>query len=149
MQLAKPVFQDIGKADQDGKIDAAQHERVDQLLEIDRDRRIFFRMHMHVPVIADRKISLAPARHVEELARDLSRPPLGRLDHHRPLTPVSFQYSALLRFQFPSKGRLSQAKVCYSPCLGSLLGIYKRTMNRYIAEFLGTFALALAVGVSL
>ena len=41
MDIAEPVFQNVGEADEDRQVDAAQHQRIDQFLQIDRARWIF------------------------------------------------------------------------------------------------------------
>src|SRR5436853_6163515 len=83
------MLQNIGEPDQDGKVDAAQHERIHQLLEIDRARPIFFRVDQNVPVLTNRKITLAPAGDVIEIAGHLRRPSFRRLQH-RALAASSF-----------------------------------------------------------
>ena len=67
MEFAEPMLQDFSKADQDGKRDAAQDQGVDELLQIDGSRRFFFRVNENMSLVADGKISFAPARYIEEL----------------------------------------------------------------------------------
>ena len=66
VHLAQPVLQDFGEADQDGQVDAAQHQRIDQFLEVDRAGGVLFGVHEDVPVVAHREVALAPARDVVE-----------------------------------------------------------------------------------
>ncbi len=48
VNLAQPVLQDLGEANQNRQRDAAQDQRVDQLLQID-ERRVLFGMDQNVP----------------------------------------------------------------------------------------------------
>ncbi len=113
VQLAEAMLEDVGEADQDGQIDAAQHQRVDQFLEVDRARRVLFRVHQHVAIVADRKVALAPARHVIKVAGDLRRPSFSGLDHDGALTAISIQLGNLsLNHQCPSKASGVARKNC-------------------------------------
>ena len=109
VDFAQPVLEDVGEADQDREVDAAQHQRVDQFLEIDGAGRILLRVDAHVPVVPDREIALAPAGDVVEIAGELRRPSLGGLhDQRGSFTAVSFQIPALtevdfLKLKFPRK----------------------------------------------
>ena len=96
VQLAQTVLQDVGEADQNGQVDAAQHQRVDQFLEVDRARGVLFRVDQDVPVVADRKIALAPTGDVVEIAGDLRGPAFRGLHHQRALAAISFQLAAFL-----------------------------------------------------
>jgi len=49
VNVAEAMLEDVGEANEDGKADAAQLEPVDQLLEIDRARRLLRRMNLDVP----------------------------------------------------------------------------------------------------
>ena len=69
VDLAEAVLEDVGEADEDGKADAAELQAIDQLLEVDRARRILGRMHLDVPGAVDREVAVAPARNLVELAR--------------------------------------------------------------------------------
>ena len=50
VNLAQPVFQNVGEADQDGQRNTAQYQRVDQFLEVDGARRVLFGMNPNVAV---------------------------------------------------------------------------------------------------
>src|SRR5208283_129893 len=67
LQLLKLVAEDFPEADQDGRVDAAQDQGIDQLLEVDGAVGVAAGMHQHVAFFADREIALAPARDVEGL----------------------------------------------------------------------------------
>ncbi len=108
VQLAQPVFQDIGEADEDGEADPAQHQRIDQFLEVDRPGGVLFRVNPDVPAVAYREVALAPARDIIEVAGHLRCPPLRRLHHQRAFAPVSFQCGHLLKPQCPSNWRNEQ-----------------------------------------
>ena len=56
-----PVPQDVSKPDQHRQADAAQHQVIGELLEIDGAGRILRRMHQHVAVGGDREVAFAPA----------------------------------------------------------------------------------------
>ena len=60
VDFAQAMLQNFGEADQDGQSDAAQHERVDQLLEIDRARRVLFGVHAARGRCRQRRNSLCP-----------------------------------------------------------------------------------------
>ena len=61
VDVAEPVAQDVAKPDQHRQPDAAQHQVIGQLLQIDCVRGILRRMDEHVAVGRDREVSLAPA----------------------------------------------------------------------------------------
>src|SRR5439155_20610660 len=54
--------------DQHRQADAAQHQVIGELFEIDRPRRVFRRVHEHVARRRDGEVPLAPALHLIELA---------------------------------------------------------------------------------
>src|SRR5438128_462110 len=91
VQLAQAMFQDVGKADEDGQRDAAQDERVNQLLQVDRARGVLVRMHADVAAVVDGEIALAPTGNVVKIGGTLGGPPFGRLENNRPFSAVSFQ----------------------------------------------------------
>jgi hypothetical protein len=64
VDLSQAVLQNIGEADQDRQVDAAQDQRVHQLFEVNRARGFLLGVHQDVPVLAHRKVALAPARDV-------------------------------------------------------------------------------------
>ena len=45
VNLAEPMLQDVGEAQQDRRAQAAQLEPIDEALEVDAARRLFRRMH--------------------------------------------------------------------------------------------------------
>ena len=81
VQFAQAVLQNLCKAHQNRKVDAPQNQRIDQLLQIDRAVRLFLGVHEQLPAVADRKISLAPARNVVQLACILRGPSVGGLQN--------------------------------------------------------------------
>ena len=104
VELAQTVLQNVGEANQNGQVDAAQHQRVDQLLQIDGARRVFFGMDPHVPVIAHREIAFAPTGDVVEIAGGFRGPAFRRLHHQGALASISFQLARFsLIHQCPSK----------------------------------------------
>ena len=108
MDLAQAVVEDVGEADQNGQVDAAKHQRIDQLFQVDGPRRVFFRVNQHVPVAAHREIAFAPTGNVVEITGELRRPPFCGLNHHGTFAAVSFQlasFSLYLSVSFESKGR--------------------------------------------
>ena len=88
VNFAQPMLQNVGEANQDRQIDAAQLQPIDQLLQVDRALGILRRMHANVPVAVDRKVSVAPARHFVQF---------GGIDH-RPAfqIQIDFQRRALV-----------------------------------------------------
>ena len=48
VDFAQPMLENVGEADQDRQVDAAQLQPVDQLLQIDEALRILGRMDQHV-----------------------------------------------------------------------------------------------------
>ena len=97
--LAQPVLQDVGEADQDRQVDAAQHQRIDQFLEVDGAGGVLFRVDADVAVLAHREVALAPARDVVEVAGQLGAPSLGGLHDQGAFAAVS---SPILPLLWPS-----------------------------------------------
>ena len=60
VNLAQPVLQDFAEADQDGRVDAAKHELVDQLFQIDAAVGFFAGMNPEIAVARRRRNSLSP-----------------------------------------------------------------------------------------
>ena len=60
VNFAQAMLQDFAEADEDGQVDAAQHQLVDQFFQIDAARGFFARVHPEVPVVADGEIALPP-----------------------------------------------------------------------------------------
>ena len=91
VNLAQPVLEDVGEANQEGDRNPAQDQRIDQLLQIDGAGGVLGRMDADVSQIVDREIALAPTGDVVHLAGVLRGPPLDRVQHHRSLSAVSIQ----------------------------------------------------------
>ena len=68
VDLAEPVLEDVGEAQQDGRAQAAQLQAIDQALEVDAARRLLGRMHLQVALLVDREVALPPALDVVELS---------------------------------------------------------------------------------
>ena len=82
VDLADPVAEDVGEADQDRQLDAAELQVVDQLLQVDGAGRILRRVDEHVARRGDGEVALAPAVDLVELGgvgdgEDLSRLPVA------------------------------------------------------------------------
>ncbi len=60
MDFPDAVLQDLGEADQDRQVDAAQDEGVDEILQVDPAARVLGRVHDQVAVFADPEVTLAP-----------------------------------------------------------------------------------------
>ena len=73
-------------------------------LQVDRARRVLFRMDQHVAVLVDRKIALAPTGDIVQFAGVLRGPSLRRLHDEGAFTAVSFQRISLLVGQAVSLG---------------------------------------------
>jgi hypothetical protein len=91
VDFTQAVLENVGKPDENRQVDAAQNQRIHQLLQVDRPRGILFRVNAYVPVLANGKVALPPARDIVEVAGKLGSPSLGRLHDKRALTAVSFQ----------------------------------------------------------
>ena len=74
VDVPQPVLEDVAEADQDRQVDAAQLQVIDQLLEVDRAAWILGRMDLHVAVLADREVALAPAGDLVQLGGVGDRP---------------------------------------------------------------------------
>jgi len=81
------------EADQDGKINAAQHESVDQFFQVDRAPGFLFRMDADVAVVAHGKVPFAPTGDVIEVAGGLGRPSFGGLNDERAFAAVCCQFA--------------------------------------------------------
>ncbi len=68
LKFQELVAEDFAEANEDGRIDAAQNQRIDQLFQVDGAGGVASRMHQHVSLFADREIAFAPAGDVEGLA---------------------------------------------------------------------------------
>ncbi len=67
VDLAEPVLEDVGEAEEDGSAEAAKLQAIDQPLQVDGSRRLLGRVHLQVPVLVDREVPLPPPVHVIEL----------------------------------------------------------------------------------
>ena len=94
VNLAQPVLEDVGEADQHGKRDAAQNQRIDQLLQVDRAGRVLGRMDMDVAVAVDGEIALAPTGDVVQIAGVLGGPPLDGVEDDSSFSTVSLQLAS-------------------------------------------------------
>ena len=61
VDFAQAMLENLGEADQNRQIDAAQLQPIDQLLQIDRALGILRRVDANVPLVVDREVSVAPA----------------------------------------------------------------------------------------
>ena len=91
MDLAQAVLEDIGKADQDGKVDATEDEGIDQFFQINGAGGILFGANDHVAGIVDREIAFAPTCDIVKVASHLGSPALSGLHHKGAFTAISFQ----------------------------------------------------------
>ena len=91
VQLAQPVLQDVGEANQDRQVDAAEDERIDQLLQVDRASGILFRVDADMSVLPHREVSLAPTSDIVEVAGQLRGPSFGGLHDQGAFAAISFQ----------------------------------------------------------
>ena len=64
VDLAEPVLQDVGEADQDRHREPAQLQAIDQALQIDAAIRLLGGVDLQVALLAHREVALAPAGHV-------------------------------------------------------------------------------------
>ena len=74
VDLAEPVLQDVGEADQDRDGQATELEAIDQALQVDAAAGFLGGMNLQVTVLVDREVALPPARHVVHLAGFGDRP---------------------------------------------------------------------------
>ena len=81
VDVGQTLLEDVGEADEDGRRDTSQHERVGQLSEIDRSFGILVGVDEKVPVVSDREVALAPPGHIVELTGLLNRPRRGSIEH--------------------------------------------------------------------
>ena len=77
VDLAEPVLEDVGEAEQDRHGQAAQLQAIDQPLEIDAAVRFLGGMDLQVALLVDREVALSPARHVVQLGGFGGRPGRG------------------------------------------------------------------------
>ena len=77
VQLAQPMFDDVGEADQNRQGDAAPLECVDQLFQIDAAGGFFGWMNKKVAILSYGEIALAPARYVIEFGSVGGGPAIG------------------------------------------------------------------------
>ena len=68
VDVAEAMFQDVSESDEHRKADAAELEAIDELLQVDGSGRILGRVDLHVTVVVDREVAVAPASHFIELA---------------------------------------------------------------------------------
>ena len=111
MDVAEAVLEDVGEADEDGQADAAELQAIDELLQVDRARRVLGRVHLHVAGAVDGEVAVAPARHFVELAGVVHAPgassrclrsaesPRASIGHRAHLSVHDNRFSAC-RFRF-------------------------------------------------
>jgi hypothetical protein len=61
VDLAETVLEDVGEPDENGKADTAELQAIDQLLEVDRRRRVLGGVDVEVPGRTDGEVAVAPA----------------------------------------------------------------------------------------
>ena len=83
MDLAQAVLQNLAEANQDRRIDAAQHQLVDQFLQIDAARWFFVGMHPEMAVLADREIAFSPGGNIVQFTGVIDGPSLGGFEDLR------------------------------------------------------------------
>ena len=121
VQFAQAVLQNAGETHQHRQRDAAQHQGIDQLFQIDGALRILGGMHAQVAAAVHRKVALAPTGHVVEFAGVLRCPSLRRLHDERAFPGVllhsCLQSFSVLRIGGKGKGKMmvGQASACRSP----------------------------------
>ena len=77
----------------------AKHERVDELLEVDRAGRFLFGVDVDMALVVDREISFAPAGYIEEFTCVNRRPAIRRLQNEGAFAAIFFQRFRVLAFQ--------------------------------------------------
>ncbi len=82
VNLGQTMLQDVGKTDQDGQVDPAHLQPVDQLLQVDGAIGVFAGVYPHVAFLADREVALAPAGNVIHLGGVVNRPTSDLLIEH-------------------------------------------------------------------
>jgi hypothetical protein len=79
VNVAEPVFEDVGEADENGEADAAKLKAIDQLFEVDGPGRVLRRMYLDVAGLVHGEVAVAPAGHLVELARVVDAPAARRV----------------------------------------------------------------------
>jgi hypothetical protein len=79
VNFAQAVFENLAEAEQDGRLDAAKHELIDQFLQIDAAGAILVGMYPEVAVFRYGKITFAPTHYVIQLGGIGDCPPISRL----------------------------------------------------------------------
>ena len=77
VNVLETMLQDVAKADERRKADAAQLQVIDQLLEVDRAARVLRGMDPNVAVLADREIPLTPSANLVHFGSIDGRPGLA------------------------------------------------------------------------
>ena len=75
VDVGDAVPEDVAEPDQHRQVDPAQHQVIDELLQVDGAGRVLGRMDQDVPVGRDREVALPPALDLVELRR------VGRREH--------------------------------------------------------------------
>ena len=81
-QLVDLPFEQLGKAEQERRLDAALREILDHAVDVDRSSRLPRRRHEQMPVLADREVAVAPAVEPVDVDRVVGREPFGERDVH-------------------------------------------------------------------
>jgi hypothetical protein len=79
VDLAQAVLEDLAEPDQDGRVDAAKDELIDQFFEIHSAARLFLRVNPKIAVLTDRKIALAPCRNIVQIVGVTDCPAFGHI----------------------------------------------------------------------
>ena len=86
--IADPVAEDVAESDEHGQLNAAEHQMVGQLLEIDGAGRILRRVDQHVTRRRDGEVSLTPTVDLVEVGgvgggKNLTRLPAAMAPRRR------------------------------------------------------------------
>ena len=112
VDIAQAVLQDVGEAHQDRKADAAELQPIDQLLQVDRLRRILGRVHLDVPGRVHREVAVAPAR-----------APRRARSRRAPSTPASSSRCWRQRRRGPPVGHRAHLAVMINGLRSSVFGL--------------------------
>jgi hypothetical protein len=94
VDLAQPMLEDVRESDQHRQRDAAQHQRVDQLLQVDGSGGLFSGVDVYVAITLSGKVALPPTRDVIQLPGMLGGPPIRGVQDERSLSAISLQLAS-------------------------------------------------------
>jgi hypothetical protein len=97
VQLAQAVLEHLAETNQNGRIDAAQDERIDQFLEIDPALRVLVGMYPNVAIRPMEKIAFAPAIDIVSILGIIDRPALAGFEQNGFSRALCCQNSSVLR----------------------------------------------------